>query len=303
MTVHVDEIARQQLLLWSLVGLVSATLLAAVVGWLVAGRMLKPIRMVTAAAGRISAEDLHERIAHDGPDDELKNLADTFDGLLARLEVTFESQRRFVANASHELRTPLAIQRTAIQVGLADPTPENVVATAEQLLTANRRSERLLSGLLALAKGQRGLSRTEEVDLATVVAEQVDMRRERTSADSTTLRVRLDETRVTGDPVLLGQLVGNLLDNALDYTLSPGAVQIDLVDRFLRIRNSGAVIDPPSVESLFEPFVRLDRDRDSAGAHAGLGLSIVQSISEAHGFTVKAQAPTTGGLVVELALT
>ncbi len=302
-TVGVDEIARQQLLLWSLIGLLAATVLAAAVGWVVAGRMLRPVRLVTEAAGRISAEDLHERLDHEGPDDELKRLADTFDALLARLEVAFDSQRRFVANASHELRTPLAIQRTAIQVGLADPAPENVAATAEQLLAANRRTERLLSGLLALATGQRGLERTDAVDLDAFVTDQVEVRRARAAQEQTELRVRVDPSVVSGDAVLLGQLVGNLLDNALEYSTKPGVVEVDLDPRRLRIGNTGAVIDPDAISRLFEPFVRLDGDRHSAGAHAGLGLSIVRSIADAHGFTVKAQAPATGGLVVELALT
>lgn len=302
-TVRIDEIARQQLLLWSVVGLASASVLAAGVGWVVAGRMLKPVRTVTAAAGRISAEDLHERIDHVGPDDELKGLADTFDGLLARLQVSFDSQRRFIANASHELRTPLAVQRTAIQVGLADSSPENVATTASQLLAANRRSERLLDGLLALATGQRGLERADPVDLGAVATEQIESRRTRATSDGTVLRVAIEAVTVRGDAVLLGQLIGNLLDNALEYTARPGVVRLDLDERRLRIQNSGDVIDPAAADGLFEPFVRLGGDRHSAGSHAGLGLSIVRSIADAHGFTVVAQAPATGGLVVELALT
>jgi signal transduction histidine kinase len=258
---------------------------------------------VTAAAERISARDLHQRIALDGPDDELRRLADTFDGLLARLEASFDSQRRFIANASHELRTPLAIQRTALQVGLRPDDPDGVARTRDQLLDANRRSDALIESLLVLATSERGLRERESCDLHVIVAETVASRGEMARERGLTLTADAGPCVVGGDAVLLGQLVANLVDNALEYNAAGGHVAVTLTADRLSIANTGPLVAPDAVDGLFEPFRRGDGDRrHGRGHHSGLGLSIVAAIVAAHGMSLSARAPASGGLVVDIAL-
>ncbi|MFJ8661301.1 sensor histidine kinase [Streptomyces sp. NPDC093795] len=288
-----DDISRaagEQMLMWSGMALVVIACCAVVVGWWTAGRVLRPVHEMTARARRLSERNLHDRIAVSGPDDELKELGDTIDALLGRLETAFDSQRRFIANASHELRTPLATQRAAIQVGLDDDCDVRQV-----LLDANRRSERLIDGLLLLARSERGLAEREDVVLGEVVEEEY-----------AGACVVADGGVVRGSRVLLGQLVRNLVANAVAYNVpgGGGVVDVRVEGGVLTVTNTGPVVPADQVDGLFEPF-RRGEGRDRMGPGAGLGLSIVRSIAAAHGGSVRAVARGAGeggGLVVTVTL-
>ncbi|MCT2541714.1 cell wall metabolism sensor histidine kinase WalK [Streptomyces atratus] len=299
LTDNVSDAAGHQLLVWSAAALLVMTACAVGVGWWTAGRVLRPVHDMTAKARRLSEHNLHERIASSGPDDELKELGDTLDALLARLERAFDSQRRFIANASHELRTPLATQRAAIQIGLDDPTPEDLVQTRQTLLDNNRRSERLIEGLLVLARSERGLAEGEReaVDLARVVAEE--------TARHPGAEAATGLCTVRGNRLLLAQLVANLLANAVTYNVPDGTVDVSLVTvrgaALLKVRNTGPVVDAADIPGLFEPF-RRGEGRDRMGRGSGLGLSIVRSIAVAHGGTVTAVPGPEGGLAVTVRL-
>ncbi|MEV5600102.1 HAMP domain-containing sensor histidine kinase [Streptomyces sp. NPDC052299] len=299
LTDHVSDAAGHQLLIWSAAALLVMTACAVGVGWWTAGRVLRPVHAMTAKARKLSAHTLHERIASSGPDDELKELGDTLDALLARLERAFDSQRRFIANASHELRTPLATQRAAIQIGLDDPTPEDLVRTRQTLLDNNRRSERLIDGLLVLARSERGLDKSERepVDLARVVAEEA-VRHPGVRLDTRPCPVR-------GNRLLLAQLVANLLANAVTYNVPGGSVDVSVVPAgggvLLEVRNTGPVVDAADIPGLFEPF-RRGEGKDRMGPGSGLGLSIVRSIAVAHDGTVTAVPGPGGGLAVTVRL-
>ncbi|MFJ7628539.1 sensor histidine kinase [Streptomyces sp. NPDC097595] len=299
LTDHVSDAAGHQLLIWSAAALLVMTACAVGVGWWTAGRVLRPVHAMTAKARKLSAHTLHERIASSGPDDELKELGDTLDALLARLERAFDGQRRFIANASHELRTPLATQRAAIQVGLDDPTPEDLVRTRQTLLDNNRRSERLIDGLLVLARSERGLDRSERepVDLARVVAEEA-VRHPGVRLDTRPCPVR-------GNRLLLAQLVANLLANAVTYNVPGGSVDVSVVPAgggvLLEVRNTGPVVEAADIPGLFEPF-RRGEGKDRMGRGSGLGLSIVRSIALAHDGTVTAVPGPGGGLAVTVRL-
>ncbi|MFI6419426.1 ATP-binding protein [Streptomyces sp. NPDC050842] len=284
----ISAAAGDQMLMWSCLALVVMACGAVVVGWWTAGRVLRPVHEMTARARRLSERNLHERIAASGPDDELKELGDTIDALLGRLETAFDSQRRFIANASHELRTPLATQRAAIQVGLDDDC-----AVRDVLLDTNRRSERLIDGLLLLARSERGLAEREDVPLGEVVAEEYE-----------DVDVVLDGGVVRGSRVLLSQLVRNLVANAVAYNVPGGVVDVGVEGGVLTVVNTGPVVPPDQVAGLFEPF-RRGEGRDRMGPGAGLGLSIVRSIAVAHGGAVTAVARGAeegGGLVVTVTL-
>ncbi|MER6101439.1 HAMP domain-containing sensor histidine kinase [Streptomyces sp. NPDC001832] len=299
LTDNVSDAASHQLLIWSAASLLVMTACAVGVGWWTAGRFLRPVHAMTAKARRLSEHTLHERIAASGPDDELKELGDTLDALLARLEKAFDSQRRFIANASHELRTPLATQRAAIQIGLDAPTQEDLVQTRQTLLDSNRRSERLIEGLLVLARSERGLaaSEREAVDLAQVVAEE--------AALHPGVAVDAEPCAVRGNRLLLAQLVANLLANAVTYNVPDGTVEVSLVTvgdaGLLEVRNTGPVVDTADIPGLFEPF-RRGEGKDRMGRGSGLGLSIVRSIAVAHGGTVTAVPGPEGGLAVTVRL-
>ncbi|MEU8868339.1 sensor histidine kinase [Streptomyces umbrinus] len=294
----VQDTALRQMVLWSAVGLLVMAVLAGLLGRWLAGRALGPVAAMTAATRRISEQNLHQRLALTGPDDELQRLADTFDTMLDRLEKSFESQRRFVANASHELRTPLAVQRTSLEVGLADPLPEGLADVREDLLTANREAERLITALLLLARSDRGLDETETVDLsaaARLVAAELAPEAEGEQVD---VEVSADRPlTVLGDPVLLRHLLTNLVRNAIQYNHPGGRVRVLIDDRTLTVANTGPPVPADRVPDLFEPFRRLGQDRIGTTGH-GLGLAIVRSIAEAHGTGATAEPGRSGGLVV-----
>jgi signal transduction histidine kinase len=280
------------------VTIVVLAVVSVVAGWWLAGRVLRPLHRITATARRLSLSNLHEeRIALDGPRDELKELADTFDAMLERLERSVDGQRRFVANASHELRTPLAVQRAAIQIGLDAPSPQRLAEVREELLTANRRTERLIDGLLIMARGENGLDTDDPVALHSLVRQVAD--ETMATGDTRDLpRPALDLAPVTvsGDPVLLHRLVANLLDNAVRYNRPGGSVEVGLsAAGALTVRNTGPQVPEKRLGELFEPFRRL-RASNSRSEGTGLGLAIAASIAQAHGAEITARANPGGGL-------
>ncbi|SCD49068.1 HAMP domain-containing sensor histidine kinase [Streptomyces sp. DvalAA-19] len=307
LTDHVSDAASKQHMYWSIAALLVMTAGAVGVGWWIAGRVLRPVHAMTAKARSLSERTLHERIASSGPDDELKELGETLDALLARLEKAFDSQRRFIANASHELRTPLATQRAAIQVGLDNPSPDDLVRTRQTLLDTNRRSERLIEGLLVLARSERGLAADEREDVRfdRVVAEETARRpgARREGPGRPAVSVEVAPCPVRGNRLLLSQLVSNLLANAVTYNVPDGSVDITLAeDGALVVRNTGPVVSEADIAGFFEPF-RRGEGRDRMGPGSGLGLSIVRSIAVAHGGTVTAvPGPGGGGLAVTVRL-
>jgi signal transduction histidine kinase len=273
-------------------------------GWVVAGRVLRPLSTITTAAREISATNLHQRLALDGPDDELKELGDTFDQLVGRLEASFQSQRRFVANASHELRTPLARQRTLIQVALSDPEPtlESLRTAHERVLDATYEQQRLIDALLTLARGERGLDRRQPVDLADVAGQLLLTRDGDATRRGVHLAPALCPAPTTGDPQLIEQLVANLVDNALRYNVAPGRLEVSTAatagSAALSVTNTGPLVPADQLDRLFQPFQRQVADRTNHQGGSGLGLSIVQAIATAHGATVRARTREAGGLEV-----
>ncbi|MGW9206060.1 sensor histidine kinase [Embleya sp. NPDC055664] len=282
-------------------------------GWVVAGRILRPLRTITSTARDISATSLQRRLALDGPRDELRELGDTFDALLARLEGSFQAQRQFVANASHELRTPLARQRALGQVALADPEPSiaSLRTAHERILVAGEQQERLIEALLTLARGQAGVDVRRPVDLARLVAESVVGCGTDAAARLVTLRPSLDVAVTAGHRALVERLVANLLDNAIRYNTPGGHVDIGTATEngraVVTVANTGPVVPADAVERIIRPFQRLDATRparnvrtaDAAGL--GLGLSIVAAIASAHDAAFTAAARPDGGLAVTIA--
>jgi signal transduction histidine kinase len=278
--------------------------LALLAGWLVAGRMLRPIRTITRTARRISSASLHERLSLDGPEDELKELGDTLDDLFARLEAAFEAQRRFVANASHELRTPLTRERALVQVALGDPSTSDVWRlTGRELLASNREQEALIDALLTLASSESGLDHRELVDLSVITRTLV---LDRSDGDRLGLDIEtsFEAAPVDGDPRLLERLVANLVDNAVTYNVKGGRVEVSTGSRdgeaLLAVSNTGRVIPSSEVDRLFQPFQRLDPDRTHRSNGRGLGLSIVRAIATAHGAVVTARPAPNGGVSIEV---
>jgi signal transduction histidine kinase len=290
------------LLVYSLLSLAGVIVLAAAAGWIAAGRILRPVHRLTAAARAATEQNLSQRIALQGPRDELRELADTFDTMLERLDRAFTSQRQFIANASHELRTPLTVMRTALDVVLAKPDParEELVSMAAEIRQAVDHSERLIEVLLVLARNDQARALTNPLDLATVAEDALDGR----AAGGITTTASLGEAPVTGDGVLLERLVANLLDNAERYNVAGGTVTISTATHdatsVLRVVNTGPVVPAAMVERLFLPFTRLgDRTRHDG---FGLGLTLVSSIATVHGGTVHATAVPAGGLEVTVRL-
>lgn len=304
------ERQRQELLdsvlTWSLVFLAAVGVVSAGCGWLLASRALRPLQKVTATARRVADRNLHERISLQGPVDEIKELADTFDAMLERLDRAFDSQHRFVANASHELRTPLAINRTLIEVALEEPNvPDGTRQLGTALLQVNRRHERLINGLLMLATSEQAIARPTQVDIAECGRRAVSSATDLAQRHGVRLSVDLHMACVLGDQELLDRLLQNLVDNAIRYNLPAGgwvhvAVKLAEATTTLVVENSGALIPADGVDVLFEPFRRLiphERMADPGGG-SGLGLSIVRATATAHGGVVRAAARADGGLVV-----
>jgi signal transduction histidine kinase len=292
------------LLIACAIGLAVAAVFAPLLGWFLAGRMLRPVERITATARRISASNLHERLALEAADEEFKQLGDTLDDLFTRLESSFDAQRHFVANASHELRTPLAAQLTLLQVALGNPaTPiERWRYTGEELLASTREQQRLIEALLALASSEGALEHRERIDLA-AICDDVLVRRD---LDFDTLGLQI-ETVIGSAPLdadrrLIERLVANLIDNAIVHNVLGGHIRIssDVVDgrAVLTVANTGHVILPTEVARLFQPFQRLDPARTHHKDGHGLGLSIVRAIASAHGADITAQPETEGGLSV-----
>lgn len=276
-------------------------------GWLIADRALRPLRVITAAARAVSASSLGERLGLAGTYAEFRELGDTMNGLFARLEAAFESQRHFVANASHELRTPLAAERTVLQVALADPgaSAESLRAACEQVLRLGEQQERLINALLALATSQRGLQGREPFDLADVTARVADDRRDAAGRRDVRVESRLGPAVAVGDPALAESLVANLVDNAIRHNVPGGQVRVATGTHSgrpcLSIANSGPVISPGEVGRLLEPFQQLDGERTSHDGGHGLGLAIVAATADAHGAALTVLARPEGGLDVTVA--
>jgi signal transduction histidine kinase len=291
-----------ELLVDSGIALAVVAALALLAGWFLAGRMLRPIRTITRKARRISSTNLHERLALDGPEDELKELGDTLDDLFERLEAGFEAQRRFVAHASHELRTPLTRERALLQVALGDPSTSNVWRSAgQELLASNREQETLIDALLTLASSEGGLDGREPVDLSTVARTVV---RDRSDGDQLGIEIdaTLEAAPLEGDPRLLERLVANLVDNAMTYNVEGGHVLVTTGSEdgtaVLTVTNTGPAIPASEIDRLFHPFQRLDPHRTNAQHGHGLGLSIVRAIATAHGATLAVHPQPEGGLSI-----
>jgi signal transduction histidine kinase len=299
---HDADLARLLTISW--VVLAITTVGAAVLGWVAAGRVLRPLRAIASTAQTISAGNLHQRLALTGPDDEFKRLGDTLDDLLARLEGSFESQRRFVTNASHELRTPLTLERTLLQVALADPNAneQTLRATCEELLTSQAEQERLLEALLTLASSERGLDRRETVHLAAQAEAAVRQLDSKAGRHELALDVSLEPATTAGDAALIRRLIANLIDNAVDHNVDGGRVEIrtEAADGYalVAVTNTGRAIPADQIDRLFEPFQRLDGTRAADDGHHGLGLSIVRAIAVAHNAELSAAPQAGGGLSV-----
>ncbi len=295
-----------QLLVNSGIALAIVAVLALLAAWLVAGRMLQPIRTITRTARRISSTSLHERLALDGPQDELKELGDTLDDLFGRLDAAFEAQRQFVANASHELRAPLTRQRALIQVALADPDANFVsLRTAhERVLASEQQLEQMIDGLLTLTRGQAGLQHREHLDLATITSKALLARKSEAAGLGLDVHTTLTTAPTAGDPRLIERLITNLLDNAIRHNIHQGHVEITTGIRhqeaFLTITNSGPAVPSEEIPRLLQPFQRLHGTRTTHNNGNGLGLSIVQAITAAHHAELQAQARPDGGLTIEI---
>ncbi len=306
------------------IALAIMTVVSIALGWLMAGRVLRPLRTITTAARYVSASSLHQRLAMTGPDDELKELGDTFDGLLGRLDAAFQAQRQFVANASHELRTPLARQRAVAEVALADPRPTvgSLRNACERVLVAGEQQERLIEALLTLARSERGLDQREPLDLAEVARAAAAASRDEAAARGVELRTALDPAPALGDHRLAERLVANLLDNALRHNepgghAGPGgaagaagagvpggkawlSTRTEDGHAILTVTNTGPPVPPEQVDRLFQPFQRLRAGRAAGrdGDGLGLGLPIVVAIAAAHGAWVRARPRPGGGLSI-----
>ncbi|MEV5976562.1 HAMP domain-containing sensor histidine kinase [Streptomyces sp. NPDC052114] len=299
------DLEMNRLLIESGVALAIMSVIAIGLGWFVAGRVLRPLRTMNSTIQRISAHNVHERLAVEGPDDELKGLADTVDGLLGRLEGALDSHKRFVANAAHELRTPLTVEHALLEEALIDrdATVDSFRSNFERLLVLSQQQARLLESLLTLSSSERGLDRREPLDLAELAGRAVLGCRAKAEQRGLRLDAATGPAATWGDGALVERLVANLLDNAIGYNVPDGWVNV--VTRVeggravVRVTNSGIVVPPDRVGRLFEPFQRLDRT--AGDGHHGLGLSIVRSIAAAHGATLDAHARPRGGLVVEVA--
>jgi signal transduction histidine kinase len=296
-----------QLEIESAIALGIMAVLAALLGWVAAGRVLRPLRTITATTREISATSLDKRLALQGPADELKDLGDTIDALLARLEDSFTAQRAFVANASHELRTPLTLSQVMLQFALADPeiTLADLKATCREVLDAGSDHEQLIEALLTLAYSQQGIEHREPINLAEIVHELLGAARPPTTAGGITIDTELSPAWVSGDPRLIRQLVNNLTENALRHNISGGTVRVTVQTRarhtLLTVDNTGTAVPADQIDRLLQPFQRLKPDRTDDTAGHGLGLSIIRAIATAHDATIQIQPNLAGGLRISIA--
>jgi signal transduction histidine kinase len=295
-----------QLIVESSIALAVMAIISAALGWLVAGRVLRPLRTMTAAAQQISEANLHERLALDGPRDELRQLADTIDRLLARLESAFDAQRRFVANASHELRTPLTAARALLEMVMTDPraTVETYQTTCRQVLEESEQQEQLINSLLALAQGERGIDRRSLLDLSAIVDDGLRIYRPRAGERGLRVQTSLSTARLGGDRRLIERLVANLLENALRHNIPGGSVAVEVRSERgqaeLLVANTGPVVPADQVQRLLQPFQRLGAERAGQREGFGLGLSIVAAVAAAHDATLDVQPGPGGGLAVRV---
>jgi signal transduction histidine kinase len=307
-TVRSNGLHRLQL--YSGIALAIMTIVSVVAGWLLAGRLLAPLRTITATADRISDTNLHERLAMSGPRDELRLLADTIDRLLARLEAAFDAQRRFVANASHELRTPLAMMRTTLDVAIGKPG--GVPAQTRELDTELRvdldHADQLLESFLTLARAQNGqLEERNQVALELLIRSALSDAADQIAAKELTVKTDLAAVEVAGSPTLLRRMIENVIENAVRHAKPGGLVEIALTSSDgqqarVVIASSGPVLDPAAVAQLAKPFKRLSQDRTGSQDGHGLGLSIVDAVAAAHGGQLNLHAPAQGGLRVHITL-
>ncbi|MFI8261446.1 sensor histidine kinase [Streptomyces sp. NPDC085665] len=323
LSIAVESATLHELLVVSLIALAVFAVPSIWLAWWMAGRVLRPVGVITETARRLSGENLHERIGLEAPPGELKRLADTFDGMLDRMESLVGAQRRFAANAAHELRTPLAVQRAAAEIGLAgDPPPEKVARIRSKLIGVAESSEHLVESLLLLAVSEEGLETTAAVDLVALTEAELAETETAGAAgggsagagsagagsaggDGPTVVRGLEPVSVVGDRALLGHLVRNLLANAVRHNRPGGRITVKTsADGVLTVSNTGPVIDPADVPRLLEPFRRRAERQHTAGEGAGLGLSIVASIARAHGakLVVRANRGPGGGLTVRVRL-
>ena len=296
------DLTVSHLLQYSLITLAVVIALAAVLGWIFSGRALRPVQQITAAARAASGRNLSARVAPTGPRDELRELAETFDTMLGRLQAAFEAQQRFIANASHELRTPLAVMRTTADVVLDDPdaTPADLRGMAADIRALTGHAEHLIGALLMLARNERGLTVREQTDLAAVAEDVLDT----AALGDRRVHATLDPAVITGDPLLAERLVANLAENAAKYNHPGGDIWITTRtlagSSELTVANTGPVISPADADRIFQPFERLNGR--TSGDGSGLGLAIVASIAAIHGGTATARPRDDGGLSVAVTI-
>jgi signal transduction histidine kinase len=295
---HQQTLTLSHLLQYSLITLAVVLALAAILGWIFAGRVLRPVQQITTAARAASEHNLSARVALRGPRDELRELAQTFDDMLGRLQAAFESQQRFMANASHELRTPLAVMRATIDVVLGSPdaAPDDLRGMAVDIRAGVDHAEHLIGALLLLARNERGLTIREDVDLATTAEDVLDT----AGVGDCRVHATLEPAVISGDPVLSMRLIANLVDNAARYNVPSGDIWISTRSTAdgsqLTVANTGPVISASDASRIFQPFERLSERTSHDGF--GLGLAIVASIAAVHGGTAAARPRADGGLSV-----
>ncbi|MEU6015774.1 ATP-binding protein [Streptomyces sp. NPDC047515] len=305
---HQRQQALDTLLNRSLLALVGLSVIAFAFGYAMAGRVLSPLGRITRTARRVAGTDLSRRIELDGPDDELKELADTFDEMLDRLERAFTAQQRFVGNASHELRTPLAINRTLLEVHLSDPqAPPELKQLGKTLLATNERSEQLVEGLLLLARSDNQIVERKPVDLSEVASRAIDQTRGEAEERGVEIRGELAPAVIQGNGVLLERIALNLVQNAVRYNIpEQGWVEVTTElqtgHAVLVVSNTGPVVPAYEIDNLFEPFRRLRTERTGSDKGVGLGLSIARSVARAHGGRIVAEPREGGGLVMRVSL-
>ncbi len=288
------------------VALLAAVVVAIALGWLIAGRFLRPLRTITAAARDISASNLSRRLSITGRDPEFAELGETLDDLFARLEASFQAQRHFVANASHELRTPLTAERTLLQLAVADPdaTVVTLRSACQQVLVLGGQQERLIDALLTLATSERGIEKRQPFDLALIAGKAIMDGRAEAERRGISIDATLTAAPAAGDPQLAGSLVANLVDNAIRHNLDGGRVEISTAatggQAMIAIANTGALLPPGHVARLFQPFQRLGAERVSHPRGNGLGLAIVRAIADVHGAALTANARPEGGLDIQV---